>query len=357
MASAAASQSTPLFWTPETRKELARKLHSDMLTFQNDIAKVRTKYPDKYKAWVQFRDAWARWYGDAGLTTWLWDATVSTIEGYANQLNKWLAWLASEGVPSSGVGPVALQTYTPGKLETEGKQKLDVDWKPVIWAGGAIAAGVIGYFVWSKSKKKGLDGLSEHSKLDVELVDLDAGGYDARGTYWGKGAKLYRVTSAVGVDDAVDYYVRAKSPADALKKTVWGALRQRRAWGITGPLRGLSSTTKTLTELSPQELIQLSKTTDNRLLAKAASLLASAKEAQAVGDTKLAAQYWERAKTAWYKSRGAEEDQVKDAMRQQRKIKGLGEMDLYSQKWLKQSQQLQAQVRTLEQQFRKRTWR
>lgn len=188
------SVQAPFSWTQSTRKELARQLHTSMLSFQRDVvANMGAIPPGEVKAWVAFRDQWAKWWGDTGITTWLWDSTVTIIEGYSVQLVAWRqkfsAWTGKE---PSGVDPVSLTPWRFGaavdvKLPDQ-LPKVDIDWMPLLWIGcGLVVIGGIVYVVKRRASKTsggygdlgalGTDsGFFQRATTDIQLR---AGNYPA----------------------------------------------------------------------------------------------------------------------------------------------------------------------------------
>lgn len=145
---AAPTSSEPWIWTPGALQDRAKRLHSDILVFNDDLsaAKDKGKIPDgQLMAWRAYRDGWAGWFDNASPSTWLWSATASVLQDYENKLSAWRDWYSVNIGAPSGVGPS--QIIGPSiKLDTSGKQDLSYDWTPVWWGVGAL--GVLGLGTW-----------------------------------------------------------------------------------------------------------------------------------------------------------------------------------------------------------------
>lgn len=135
----------PLFWTPGAIQELAKRFHTDMLSFNDDMARMSGSVnpvmpPEQLQAWRTFRDSWATWYGSTSAATWLWSATVSTIEGFSKQLQQWRDWYKAyfRRAPT-GADPI---TAKGAAVDTSGKQELSFDWQPVVAVGGLALVGL-----------------------------------------------------------------------------------------------------------------------------------------------------------------------------------------------------------------------
>lgn len=140
----------PLVWTPSAIQELAKTTHAGFLSFNNDMARAKEakKLPaGELEAWRALRDQWAKWYGSAGATTWMFSTNVSVIEGFVGQLNsyraKYPSWMAR---PASG-GQVAVPDGAQIKIKTE-VPPLELDLTPLYWVGGAVALAGVGYVLW-----------------------------------------------------------------------------------------------------------------------------------------------------------------------------------------------------------------
>jgi len=77
-------------------------------------------------------------------------------------------------------------------------------------------------------------------------------------------------------------------------------------------------------KMTPAALRSHSRAISNRLEGKAASLVACAMEALAVGDKVLAHDYIHKADRAWKESRETEQDQIKRAAEMMRKVEDKG---------------------------------
>lgn len=172
-----ATVSEPLFWTPSAIQNLAKQTHQAMLDFNDDMARAGAAVPaGQLKAWRAFRDSWAKWYGSAGASTWIWSGNVSTIEGFAQQLASWRTWFAGNiGAPSGAGAPIptgiTIKTQTEisnaeelqRKLQ-EALQKTSSNWQSFALGVGATAAvGYILYYILkgrkSADSKGGLSGM------------------------------------------------------------------------------------------------------------------------------------------------------------------------------------------------------
>jgi hypothetical protein len=149
----------PIFWTPTAIQDLAKNLHTAMLVFNDDVSRVKDAGqlpPGELEAWRMFRDGWSKWYGATTASTWLWSATVSTIEGYATQLTAWRAKYASwtgklpTGTDATGIAPYQV------RVDTSGEQKLvttDTDWSGLYWGLGVVVLLGGGYWYWLNKEK------------------------------------------------------------------------------------------------------------------------------------------------------------------------------------------------------------
>jgi len=163
----AATVNQPMIWTPDARKELARRTHADMLTFNEGmaLAKSRELLPTgEIEAWRLFRDGWSRWFGDTSGSTWLWDSSVAVVEGYANQLAEWRKkYVTWTGTPAPGANTLQLDTHkiVSGSVEYKLPATLptiNVDWTGVYVVLGVIA--VVGGALYLR-KTSGGQGLGE----------------------------------------------------------------------------------------------------------------------------------------------------------------------------------------------------
>jgi hypothetical protein len=140
----------PLFWTPSAIQNVAKAAHASFLSFNNDMARAKdaNQLPaGELEAWRLLRDQWAKWYGAAGATTWMFSSNVSIIEGFVGQLNNYRAKYASwTGRPASG-GAVDVPHGAEIKVKTE-VPPLELDFTPLYWAGGAAALAGVGYLLW-----------------------------------------------------------------------------------------------------------------------------------------------------------------------------------------------------------------
>ncbi len=140
----------PLIWTPSAIKELAINLHKDILIFNEDMSHPpagKTIPAGQLEAWRQYRNGWAKWYGDTSGSTWLWSATVSVIEDYANKLSAWREWYLQNVGVLTGIGPAIIKPATVA-VESKGEQELTFDWTPVWWGAGALVVLGGGYLWW-----------------------------------------------------------------------------------------------------------------------------------------------------------------------------------------------------------------
>lgn len=144
------TSSEPWIWTPGALQDRAKRLHSDILIFNSDMAKAKDKgvVPEgQLTAWRAYRDGWSSWYGNTSASTWLWSATASVLQDYESKLLAWREWyLVNVGVPS-GVGPSTVEGPSI-KVDTGGKQELAFDWTPVWWGAGALVVLGGGYLWW-----------------------------------------------------------------------------------------------------------------------------------------------------------------------------------------------------------------
>lgn len=137
---AAPTSSEPWIWTPGSLQDRAKRLHSDILIFQEDMSNAKTakKLPDsQLLAWRSFRDGWTDWYEHTSASTWLWSATASTLQDYESKLAAWREWYRLNIGQPSGVGPSNISGPAI-QIENKGQQELTFDWTPVWWGGGAL---------------------------------------------------------------------------------------------------------------------------------------------------------------------------------------------------------------------------
>lgn len=147
---AAPTSSEPLIWTPGALQDRAKRLHSDILVFQEDMSHpaVGKIIPvSQLAAWRAYRDGWSDWYGQTSASTWLWSATASTLQDYENKLAGWRDWYALNVGQPAGIGPSQISGPAV-HIENSGTQQLAFDWSPVWWGGGALIVLGGAYFWW-----------------------------------------------------------------------------------------------------------------------------------------------------------------------------------------------------------------
>src|SRR3989304_292568 len=127
----------PWIQTPEFLHDRARRVHAARLNVNDEISRPAkagrlSSTGSRWLAWKRTLEAWAKWYGDAGATTWLWSGTAATLDHYEQEISDWQTWLRRTYPDvATNLAPAPMQ-YTPLGAPKAGS------WLP--WAVGAGAA-------------------------------------------------------------------------------------------------------------------------------------------------------------------------------------------------------------------------